>query len=297
MPLLWPGCCTLNIHKIVESASSSIEKIEYADHNLYRHVKNWSNQKGGGVNQGHSHLPFATFRVSSQFKEICASTMSGNRISGSSSKFCESDSLTSLTKGAEGPGGVHKMYNKNWTLILVLTKLLGLLSSTIQAVVPARLHIQNLQQLQIQSLKLKKSFQMNVKLTTLAKEELLWWISNLEHLNGKLCIQNHLDQMLIQTDASKKGWGAVCKGVRTGGLWSKEEQLLHVNVLELLAIKLALLTFTKSGSIKSIHFQIDNKTAISHLLKMGGTTNQTMIALSKEMWEVLLKKNITISAK
>ena len=29
----------------------------------------------------------------------------------------------------------------------------------------------------------------------------------------------------------------------------------------------------------------------------GGTTNQTMIALSKEMWEVLLKKNITISAK
>ena len=165
------------------------------------------------VNQGHSHLPFATFRVSSQFKEICASTMSGNRISGPYSKFCESDSLTSLTKGAEGPGGVHKMYNKNWILILELTKLLGLLSSTIQAVVPAHLHIQNLQQLQIQSLKFKKSFQMNAKLTTLAKGELLWWISNLEHSNGKLCIQNHLDQMLIQTDASKKGWGAVCKGV------------------------------------------------------------------------------------
>ena len=105
------------------------------------------------------------------------------------------------------------MYNKNWTLILELTKLLGLLSSTIQAVVPAHLHIQNLQQLQIQSLKFKKSFQMNVKLTTLAKGELLWWISNLEHSNGKFCIQNHLDQMLIQTDASKKGWGAVCKGV------------------------------------------------------------------------------------
>ena len=63
-----------------------------------------------------------------------------------------------------------------------------------------------------------------------------------------------------------------------------------INVLGLLAIKLALLTFTKLGSIISTNFQIDNKTAIPYLLKMGGTTNQTMIALSKEIWEVLLKK-------
>ena len=103
--------------------------------------------------------------------------------------------------------------------------------------------------------------------------------------------------MLIQTDALKKGWGAVCKRVRTGSLWIKEEQLLHINVLELLSIKLAVLTFTNSESVKSIHFQIDNKTEICYILKMGGTTNQTMLALSKEIWEVLLKKNATILAK
>ena len=151
LPLLWPGSCTTNIHEIVERASSSIEKVEFADYNLYRrHVNNLLNQKGGGVNQGHSHLPFATFRVCSQFKEICASTMSGNRISGPYSKFCESDSLTSLKKGAEGPGGVHKDVHKNWTSILELTKLLGLLSSSIQAVVPGLLQILHLQQFQIQ---------------------------------------------------------------------------------------------------------------------------------------------------
>ena len=43
------------------------------------------------------------------------------------------------------------MYKKNWTSILELTKLLGLLSATIQAVVPTRLQIRNLQQLQIQA--------------------------------------------------------------------------------------------------------------------------------------------------
>ena len=109
LPLLWSGSYVTNVHEIVESASRSTEKAEYADHNLYRrHVNNRSNQKGGGVNQGHSHLPFATFRVSSQFKEICASTMPGNRISGPYSKFCESDSLTPITKDAEGPGAMHK---------------------------------------------------------------------------------------------------------------------------------------------------------------------------------------------
>ena len=109
LPLLWSGSYVTNVHEIVESASRSTEKAEYADHNLYRrHVNNRSNQKGGGVNQGHSHVPFATFRVSSQFKEICASTMPGNRISGPYSEFCKSESLTSLTQGAEGPGGLHK---------------------------------------------------------------------------------------------------------------------------------------------------------------------------------------------
>ena len=37
--------------------------------------------------------------------------------------------------------------------------------------------------------------------------------------------------------------------------------------------------------------------AISYLLKMGDTANQTVIDSSKEIWKVLLKKNITISAK
>ena len=95
----------------------------------------------------------------------------------------------------------------------------------------------------------------------------------------------------------KERMGAVCQGVRTGGKWSKEEQLLHINILELLAVKLALLTFTKASQIRSIHFQIDNETAISYLLKMGGTTNQALIILSKEIWEILFKKNIAITAE
>ena len=48
----------------------------------------------------------------------------------------------------------------------------------------------------------------------------------------------------------------------TGGQWSKEEQLLHINVLEMKAVKLALFTFNKQKSLKAVHFQIDSTTAL-----------------------------------
>ena len=69
-------------------------------------------------------------------------------------------------------------------------------------------------------------------------------------------------------DASLKWWGAVCNGVQTGK-WSQEERTLQINVLELLAKKLALFSFTKGKRVKTINFQVDNYSALSSLLKMG----------------------------
>lgn len=83
--------------------------------------------------------------------------LSGTRISRPPCKFCEFAFLTPLHKVQKVQEECREMHNRNWTSILELTKHLGLFLSTIQAVVRARLQIQNLQQLQTQSLKLKKS--------------------------------------------------------------------------------------------------------------------------------------------
>ena len=104
-------------------------------------------------------------------------------------------------------------------------------------------------------------------------------------------------QVIIQTDTSLTGWEAVCNGVQTSGKWSEEERTLHINVLQLLAIKLSLFSFTKGKRVKAIHFQIDNKAALSYLLKMGGTKNENMIRLSKEIWHYLLNHNMAITAE
>ena len=41
--------------------------------------------------------------------------------------------------------------------------------------------------------------------------------------------------MVIESDASTQGWGAMCGGVRTGSPWSTEERQWHINCLEALA--------------------------------------------------------------
>ena len=94
-----------------------------------------------------------------------------------------------------------------------------------------------------------------------------------------------------------EGWGAVCQGSRTGGPWSIIERQQHINVLELKAVKIAILTFHKRKPVNSIHLQIDNMAALSYLLKMGGTHSMELIQTSKEIWDYLHQHKITITAE
>ena len=49
-------------------------------------------------------------------------------------------------------------------------------------------------------------------------------------------------------------------------------QQLYINVLEMKAVKLALLAYHKHFQMKAINFQIDNIKALSYLVKMGEPT-------------------------
>ena len=74
------------------------------------------------------------------------------------------------------------------------------------------------------------------------------------------------------------------------GKWSEKEENLHINVLKLIAGKFVIPTFTKEQSNIAIHLQIDNKTALSYLLKKGGTHNKELLHISESIWSYLLSK-------
>ena len=51
----------------------------------------------------------------------------------------------------------------------------------------------------------------------------------------------------IYTDASLEGWGQFCEKSETRGMWTKQEQALHINTLECFGAKLGLLSFFKDN--------------------------------------------------
>ena len=95
-------------------------------------------------------------------------------------------------------------------------------------------------------------------------------------------------QMIIQIEATLTGWGLLWTWVQTSGIWSEEERTLYINLLKLLVIKLALFSFAKGKRMKAIHFQINKKTALSYLSKMGNKertydqTEQRVLVLSSK---------------
>ena len=89
-----------------------------------------------------------------------------------------------------------EMYKTEKVSILQLTKLIGLLSSTAQAVLPAQLQLRLLQQIQVESLSRDPSYQHQVTLISSAKQELLWSVQDLKLCNGRCLVQPQA-QMVI----------------------------------------------------------------------------------------------------
>ena len=129
------------------------------------------------------------------------------------------------------------------------------------------------------------NYQSVITLNTKSRTELTWWMENLRFCNSQIFSQLN-PQMVVQEDVSLTGWGVVCNGDQTSGQWPEEVRTLHMNVLELLAIKLTLFSFAKwKLTMRTIHFQIgkkatlpcfqiDNKAVLSYLLKLGRTKNE-----------------------
>ena len=172
-------------------------------------------------------------------------------------------------------------------MIRELTQLIGRLASTAIAVLPAPLQYQAMQRQQILELYVAGIYSSGIKLSEELKTELQWWVQNLHLNNGRSVISYH-PQLILASDASIEG-----------GYWILDiiREKDHIDIFELRAAKYAILTFTRLyPTAKTIHIKMDNIVASSYLIKMGDSRNQLLVQISKEIWEHLLRKRITITA-
>jgi hypothetical protein len=75
----------------------------------------------------------------------------------------------------------------------------------------------------------------------------------------------------LYTDASCGGWGGGhVDSLHASGVWSREESLLHINLLELEAVRLSLIAFLPHLRGKVVRLFTDNTTVSFYINKQGG---------------------------
>jgi len=118
----------------------------------------------------------------------------------------------------------------------------------------------------------------------------------LRDANGHSVVPPSAD-LTITTDASKMGWGATNQKLSTRGVWTREENQAHINLLEMKAV---LLAFKSLVSLeRNIHIQlfINNSTTIAYLNHRGGMHSKALSDLAVEIWLWCLERGISILAE
>ena len=105
--------------------------------------------------------------------------------------------------------------------------------------------------------------------------DLLWWNSE-PRLRQGVPIQDPLPTLFLYSDASTQGWGASMGDHRVSGLWSRQEQSLHINILELRAVRLAMVRLEPFLVSCVVAVLMDNTTALSYIRKQGGTVSKSL---------------------
>jgi hypothetical protein len=106
-------------------------------------------------------------------------------------------------------------------------------------------------------------------------------------------IRHGLPTMVLSTDASPNGWGAVCGPHRARGSWSRREQQQHINYLELRAVCHAVKRWSTVLQDQTVFFLIDNTTAIAYLKHRGGTASKRLCRQALKIWDLLIRYRIT----
>ena len=186
------------------------------------------------------------------------------------------------------------MLSDNSSSARKLAQMLGKLNAATRAIPLAQLFYMNLQRALACALgKSGQDYSLLLRFSEDEREELQWWIDHLSSWNGKTMLSRK-PTLTIESDASRTGWGATCKEVRTGGPWSEEEQRWHINCLETQAAFLAVKCFAKDRNSISILLRLDNTIAVSYINNLGGTVSPQLTELVKQLW---LQRDITLEAE
>lgn len=137
-------------------------------------------------------------------------------------------------------------------------------------------------------------YETKFTLPKITLKDLNWWSANIDTTFN--FIRHGKFEIEIYSDASRTGWGAVCKNHKVHGMWNETEKLSHINYLELMAAFLGLKAFARELTDCSILLRIDNTTAISYINRMGGIQYPHLNSLARDLWQWCETRSLWIFA-
>lgn len=129
----------------------------------------------------------------------------------------------------------------------------GLMVDYVKGVEYGKAHYRHLEINKIKGLAWHKgNFEAEVKISESARKDLAWWEINFKSAFRRIWIS--VPGLVLTTDASGSGWGAVFGENKTNGRWDQEEREEHINILELKAVLFGLKSFCRDyrGSRSSV---------------------------------------------
>ena len=166
-----------------------------------------------------------------------------------------------------------KLIKAKETTIREVSRALGYMVSSFPGVMYGPLYFRQLEREKTLALRYSKGdYDACMVVSDKAGTELLWWNT---HLEASYNIISHGEPTVVMsTDASSTGWGCALHDTSTGGHWTAEEARNHTNYLELLAIYLALKSFSSIINGQHVKVMVDNMTALSDVNHMGTSSSE-----------------------
>ena len=101
----------------------------------------------------------------------------------------------------------------------------------------------------------------------------------------------------LQTDASESEWRAYFDTHVLQGQWSEQQCGLHINVLEVLAVRMAVTTLAGELQNQTVLCRIDNMTVVAQKNRQGGTRSQKLLAMTKKFVSEVRQLECTLQAR
>ena len=161
----------------------------------------------------------------------------------------------------------------------------GLLASCTLAMPLARHHLRAL----YDALSTEPRWDARVRISSCARRS-LEWLLRLPDRHACRPITPLAASAEVWTDASLSGWGAVCLAdgrlSEAHGPWSPRERLLHINLLEMRAKRLALQSFALLLQRRHVHFRGDNL-VVTHVASSGTSRSPALMAETRLLFAAL----------